>query len=532
MNEQRKNPLSDTVLCEECGTEVKRVVAERHRETTGKLSCFGCWNNFRNKDKQQKRSAAYKKSKQTLHIMKSSEKIKQSTSLPGKPAEMWQENLQRDEKGLLVQTIHNVYLILLNDVEVSGCAAYDIFTRRERLVNPTPWESKIFPRPWSKVDDAGLRYYLEKNYGLRKKEAITDALDLTFQENSFHPVCDYLDSLKWDGVHRLDTMLIYYMGADDTPYVRAVTRKFLIAGAARVRNPGCKFDYMLILVGSQGLGKSQFFTRLARKAEYFSDSVSAFDNSKESMEALAGKWIIEVGELSVMKRSDVEHIKCFLSKQEDAYRPSYGPRLETFPRQCIFAGTSNRDDFLRDATGGRRFWPVVVKDASRMWKELTPDIVDQVWAEADQAYKAGEDLFLNNDVETQANEMQGKFTELGGKAGIAAEFLDRLLPSDWDTRSISEKLTWLYEKRDDGKVARDYVSGVELYVECFGGKVVDYTAAKAYEMSDIMLQIPGWKRGDKSRRIKEYGKQRVFERECKERYVGDVNVYPWEQVKI
>lgn len=441
--------------------------------------------------------------------------------------ESWKSGLQRDEKGGLSQTIHNCHLILLNDPRLKGCAAYDVFTRRDMLIGVAPWEKDEYNHPWSKVDDAGLRYYLEKNYGLRKKEAISDALDLIMHENSFHPVRDYLDSIHWDGVPRIETLFIDYLGADDTKYHRCATRKWIIAGVARIRDPGCKFDYVLILVGRQGIGKSTTFSKLVRNPVWFSDSLSQIDNSKESMEALSGKWIIELGELSALKRQDIENVKTFLSKQEDSYRPSYGPRLETYPRQCIFAGTSNRDDFLRDATGGRRFWPVVVKDSTRMWSELTPDIVDQIWAEADFLYKSGERLYLEGEAEKAAISTQVNFTELGGKAGVAAEFLERLLPKDWDTKSIADKLTWLYE-RHDGNQQRESISGIELFVECFGGRISDYTAAKAYEMSDIMMQIPGWKRGEKPRRIKNYGKQRVFIRDIK----SDSGAYPWEQQKI
>ena len=206
------------------------------------------------------------------------------------------------------------------------------------------------------------------------------------QENAYHPVREYLDALVWDGKTRLDTLLSYFLGAEDNAYIRSAGRKWMIASIARIRDPGCKFDHMLILIGAQGVGKSQFFNRIARHQAWFSDSMSKFDNSKEAMEQLAGKWIIEIGELSVMKRSEVESIKTFLTKQDDSYRPSYGRRLETFPRQCVFGGTTNRDDFLQDATGNRRFWPVPITDTKRMWGELTPEIVDQLWAEADAAY--------------------------------------------------------------------------------------------------------------------------------------------------
>jgi putative DNA primase/helicase len=231
------------------------------------------------------------------------------------------------------------------------------------------------------------------------------------------------------------------------------------------------------------------------------------------MEQLAGKWIIEVGELSVMRRSEVEHVKTFLSKQEDAYRPSYGRRLESFPRQCIFGGTTNRDDFLQDSTGNRRFWPVIVRDATRMWAELTPEIVDQLWAEADICYTLGEDLYLTGEAALEATESQDRFMELGGKLGVADEFLNKLIPDDWEGLSITEKLDWLkgygFDEQESGTKERTEISGLELFVECFKGRVEEYQKRDAHEMTDIMFKL-GWEKTAKRKRIKDYGLQRVF----------------------
>lgn len=425
----------------------------------------------------------------------------------------WKADLAHTDSGGLQQTIHNVVLVLRNDRRVKGCIGYDEFTRRIVLMHSSPWRKVEGISPWVDADDSGLRYYLERVYGLKSREKIQDGTAQVMQENAFHPIRNYLDGIMWDGVPRLDTMLIDYLGAEDTNYVRSAARKWLTAGVARVRDPGCKFDHMLILIGAQGVGKSQFYFRLAKRPSWFSDSLSKFDNTKDSMEQLAGKWVVELGELSVMKKSDVEHVKVFLTKQEDSYRPSYGRRLETFPRQCIFGGTTNRDDFLQDATGNRRFWPVPVTDASRMWAEMTPAIVDQLWAEADVAYTLGEDLYLTGDAAIEAAENQEQFIELGGKIGVADEFLNRLLPENWADMNIKDKCSWLngydFDGPDRGVMRRDSISGVELYVECFNGKVDDYKKLDAYEMTDIMRKL-GWERQKKEIRIKDYGKQRVF----------------------
>ena len=427
----------------------------------------------------------------------------------------WRAKLAYNEKGGIAQTIHNAVLILRHDTRLQSVLGYDEFTRRQICNGSTPWKKEKGVRAWTDTDDAALRHYIERTYGLKGRDTIQDAVAIVMAENAYHPVREYLDSITWDGTARIDTVLIDLLGAEDTIYTRAVSRKWMTAAVARVRDPGCKFDHMLILIGDQGIGKSQFLSRLAKRPAWFSDSMSRFDNSKESMEHLAGKWIIEMGELSSMKKAEVEYIKTFLTKQEDSYRPSYGRRLETFPRQCVFAGTTNRDDFLQDATGNRRFWPVPVTDATRMWAELTPERIDQLWAEADMAYTLGEALYLDGEAAIMAAEAQDRFMELGGKIGMAGEFLERKLPEDWAKKNIKDKIAWLkgfdFDEEMEGTMERTAISGVELYVECFNGKPEEYRKADAYEMTDILTKL-GWKRGGDRVRIPEYGRQRVFTR--------------------
>jgi hypothetical protein len=334
----------------------------------------------------------------------------------------WKAKLAYGEKGGLIQSIHNALLIMRHDPIVKGSIAMDEFTRKINVKHSVPWKQIKEPEPWTDTDDAALRHYMEIAYNMKKREAINDAVQIITRENQYHPIREYLDSLTWDGQARIETALIDYLGVEDNPYTREISRKWFTAAAARIRKPGVKFDNMLILVGEQGVGKSQFFSRIARNLGWFSDSMNKFDNSKEAMEQLAGKWIIELGELSALKKYEVEHVKVFLSKQEDSYRPSYGKRTETYNRQCVFGGTTNREDFLQDATGARRFWPVKVGDASRMWTHMTPAIVDQLWAEADVSWTLGEQLYLSNDAGTIAKQQHEIYTELGGKVGAAGEF--------------------------------------------------------------------------------------------------------------
>jgi len=427
----------------------------------------------------------------------------------------WRSKLKFDTKGNIQQTINNAVKILRNDSNINGSIGYDEFGRSFNIKGPIAWRPKNKKvEVWSDSDDSNLRHYLETIYGLKKREAISDAVTIVMNENKFHPVRDYLDSLEWDGVARLDTMLIDYLGADDSEYTRAISRKWMAAGVARIREPGIKFDNMLILVGEQGMGKSQFFSRISVSPKWFSDSMGKFDNTKESMEQLAGKWIIELGELSAMKKAEVEHVKVFLSKQEDTYRPSYGRRTETYARQCIFGGTTNRDDFLIDSTGARRFWPVRVENTEKLWSHLTREVVDQLWAEADVVYSLGEDLYLSGNSEKISRELQEQFSAVNSKTGVAAEFLDIKIPEDWDSKSIADKVNY-YNGFGDNEltniplIGRDTISGIELFVECFGGRIDNYNRKDQYEMAEILRWI-GWEKSGKRKKIKEYGKQRYY----------------------
>jgi putative DNA primase/helicase len=438
---------------------------------------------------------------------------------PEENPDAWKVKLQYSDKGGLQQTIHNAVIILRHDPKMKGCVALDEFTRRQMLKTSTPWKEVTHAAPWVDADDSALRHYLERRYGLTKRECISDAVEIVMRENGFHPIRDYIGGLKWDGVPRNDKLLIDFLGAEDNIYTREVARKWLAGAVARVFEPGIKFDTMLILTGPQGIGKSQFFSRLATRTNWFSDSVSKFDNSKEAMEQLAGKWVVEISELSVMKRNEVEHVKAFLSKQEDSYRPSYGRRIENYPRQCVFGGTTNRDDFLQDATGGRRFWPVEVSDANRMWAEMTKAVVDQIWAEAYGVYMMGEDILnLSPEADAIAKEQQGLYAETGGLDGMVEEFLNQKVPMNWRDMDITERREWLRgfdfgkpPSDGDGLELRTMVSGAEVFVECFNGRLEEYNMYKAREITDVMMRL-NWKKTGRRVHIKEYGRQRVFER--------------------
>ena len=423
----------------------------------------------------------------------------------------WRELLKVTEKGALAQTIENVVIILNHDPKLVGRLALNEMEHNIVALSSLPWRRVESPSQWTDGDDAALRYYLERVYGVSGKDRIFDAVNVVATQGAFHPVREYLDSCAWDGVPRVETLLIDYLGAEDTAYTRAVTRKALTAAVARIYRPGCKFDYMLTIRGRQGLGKSALIAKLGGR--WFSDTFTTMQG-KDAYEQVQGVWIMEVGELAGMRKAEAETIKLYISKQIDRFRPAYGRRTQEFPRQCIFIGTTNESQFLRDTTGNRRFWVVdTPNDPERdMWEELTPETVAQVWAEAVQIYKAGESLYLPRSLEAEARAVQETFEEENPRAGIIADYLDRLLPEGWDDLDLYTRRQWL-ETDTQGTVPRATVCTLEIWAEALGGNPDKLDRYASKEIRDIMARLPEWRhRGNKLRTMRPYGRQRYYER--------------------
>jgi len=320
-------------------------------------------------------------------------------------------------------------------------------------------------------------------------------------------VKEYLNSLVWDGVKRLDTLLVDFFNAEDSEYTRAVTRKAFTAAVARIFTPGCKFDFMLLLVGKQGLGKSYFLKMMGGK--WFSDSLTTVVG-KEAYEQLQGVWLIEVGELSAAKKADIDALKHFISKQEDIFREAYGRRTGIYPRQCIFVGTTNDFEPLRDKTGGRRFWPVNVgKGTQSLWEGIH---VDQIWAEAVESFKAGEKLFLPPELEKLAMRIQSEYTEESDKAGMVYEYMDTLLPENWEDMDLSSRRLFLSGDftAGEGTAKRTKVCTMEVWCECFGGDPKQLSNGQAREIRGILDNAEGWKRYPSKFTFQIYGRQRAY----------------------
>ena len=422
----------------------------------------------------------------------------------------WTTVLDRDDAGRVIKSPANVARIVGGDPALAGIRK-NLFDGSMEGPETPPWHTE--GRTWSEAQAAGLRLYLAEKFDIFHRDWTRDAVTVVAGENGFHPVIDYLEGLPaWDGTERLDTLLVDTLGAADTPYVRAVTRKTLVAAVARVMKPGIKFDTALILCGGQGIGKSTLVQRLARG--WFTDGLTLTDmRDKTAAEKLRGHWLIEIAELAGMRKAELEAVKAFLSRTSDDYRPAYGTIVEHHLRQCVFIGTTNASDgFLQDATGNRRFWPVTVRGGGDAppW-DLAEDHITQIWAEALAAYQAGEPLHLTGAVADAAREAQQAAMEADERVGIVAEFLDRQLPTDWGTRDTDSRREWLRSSRT-GTVERQAVCGAEIFAECLGGDPGRYRRQETLEIAQIMAKIPGWESAGTRLNIAPYGRQRVWER--------------------
>lgn len=432
----------------------------------------------------------------------------------------WQTALELDKQGKIKDTLDNIVLIIRNDSELESIAFNkhrDGIDARDGL----PWEQ--MKGGWNDSDNAALKVYLSNKYGIYSPTKTKDAILAVAAERSYHPIKEYLDHLpEWDGTDRVETLLIDYFNATDNSYTRAVTRKMMVAAVARIVHPGTKFDSVLILNGPQGIGKSTFFAKLA--GDWFSDSLTLTDmKDKAGPEKLQGYWILELGELAGMRKTDVEVVKSFISRSDDKYRASYGVNVESHPRQCIIVGSTNAESgFLRDITGNRRFWPVRISgDGKRKAWQMSVYDVEQIWAETLVLYAKGEKLYLEgSDVELATNE-QADAMESDEREGLVRTYLDTLLPDDWNDLSLYERRNYLNGSEFGGEsrvgtVERTLVCNMEIWCECFGRDASAMKPADSYAIAGIMKKINGWNKyqGNKNgtSNFPIYGRQRCYEK--------------------
>lgn len=426
---------------------------------------------------------------------------------------MQQANLEYDQNtGRPKKTMDNIIRILNYDPELAGKIAIDDFSTRGLVLGMLPWSGCAERRLWQDTDDAGVAWYLENRYGITGRDKIAGALMLVSEQHRFNEVKDYLERIVWDGIRRIETSLHDYLGAADTAYTRAVSRKFFAAGVARVMTPGCKYDYVPVLTGPQGIGKTTFLKTIGMG--WHSDSLQSF-RGKEAAEMVQGLWIVEIGEMTGYSKGDDNEIKQFLSRCDDVYRQPYGRHTGRFPRKCIFFGTCNDHDFLKDPTGSRRFWPVDVglfSPVKSPWEDL-PAETDQMWAEAMMYWRNGEPLFMDTpELDSMAKTEQEQHREDNVKEGMIREFLAKPIPDGYDDMSLATRRMWWAGAAQNGApAARTKTCALEIWCECFGGDPRNMKRTDARDINAVLSNLAGWRRNKSRRRYGYCGTQRGFE---------------------
>lgn len=422
--------------------------------------------------------------------------------------------MDTNTQGEPIKSMKNLRNILSNDPQLKGKLQLNLFSGRVEVNGKLPWHRPGVSRVFGDEDGAQLRIYLEPIIGKMPKNDILDAVAAVASDQAYHPVKGYLKELEWDGEPRLDRLFIDYLGAEDSAYTRAVTRKAFVAAVARILAPGCKYDTMVVLVGGQGRHKSTILAKMG--GAWFSDSLRTFGD-KDAMETIQGTWINEIAEMQALAKADVDAVKMFLSKTSDYYRAAYGRYTTERPRQCVFFGTTNSRDCLTDTTGSRRFWVVDI-DAKSRTKNVFRDLEgerDQLWAEALAYWKMGESLYLPPELEAVARQVQEEHRARHPWEGMIADFLREEIPEDWPQWDEAKRGMWrsggmVY---DGQKAPRSRVCAVEIWCEVLSRRRGEMRQADTRTINSLLERVPGWTSVGVREAGKPYGKQRCFEQQ-------------------
>lgn len=411
--------------------------------------------------------------------------------------------LKRNAKsGQVVQSIPNCVEAITYDRDLFQRVRFNELAGSVYVYGNLPWDVDYSNaqkmREWKNVDDSNLINYMQDNYGLMNEKNIMHALTIVANKRHYNPVCQFLETCKslYDGGEYVRQLLPKYLGVEDTDYTFEVMHLAMMGAVCRAFVAGCKFDYMPIIVGEQGVGKSAFLRALACSDDWFSDNFNTLDGDKAS-EKLRGMWILEMAELSALKRmKDAESIKSFISSVDDVYRSPYSRRTESHPRRCVFFGTTNDYSFLTDRTGNRRFLPLLASE-ERQQVMVLDDLEG-----------------ARNDICKAWGEIMTEFDSYGGKLPIlmlskdgqyqAESMQERYLEEDVRVPKIQE---WL-----DVNTQLSRVCIAQLWVEVFNGNIKDLSPKTTRELHEIMRkEVAGWVSAGK-KRCGEYGVSRCYER--------------------
>lgn len=452
----------------------------------------------------------------------------------------WKSLLAITEDGEIKANLHNLRLIVENDIWTRDVAAFNQFTqevvqrgkpgakkaRRRNAAKPVlqldgpSWvqNDRVNGDFWTEDKDNAIRALIEApktqgGYGIKVPDRdLRAAIDIVGRKNAFHPVREYLSGLTWDGVSRVERLFIDYLGAPDDAYTRNVSRLMMTAGVARVFEPGCKFDFAVILQGLQGKRKSTFISVLAKS--WFAELEGDMEKPQQMVEAMQGSWILEIPELGGFVRADVRHVKAFISRRSDKVRLAYAKRAQEYHRQCIFIGSTNDDKYLKDDTGNRRFWPITCAVDAIDTDRLTAEI-DQMWAEAKVLFdqmRADQPhgtlpLYLT-DTESQiiAARLQESARVESADDAIAGQ-IEAWLEAPLVSGSVDEDTD-----ADGQPLYRNETCLIELWVEALGKERGQYNQQVAQMLGRAMSKLPVWRADGRFVSFSTWGRQRVYDR--------------------
>lgn len=423
-------------------------------------------------------------------------------------------NLAVNGRGAPLQTTENHIRVLVGDELLAGHFRYNEITYTRDIVLPVPWERGEGTRAIKDTDYINFSAYCEKYYGLMSKNKATDAILSVAEDNHYNPLREWLDGLRWDGIPRADTLFSMFLGAEPSDYNMAVSRLFLRGAVRRAYEPGAKFDYMPILVGRQGLGKSYFLRMLCGNSAYYCDNLNTIEGDA-AIEKLRGMWIVELAELLATKRQkDVESLKAFTTSTVDTIRPKYARETEQRPRVCVFAGTTNSVHFLTDRTGNRRQLPVecgVHEPLMSLFEDGTAEHFEQAWAEVVAEYKTDRPaLLLPASVADFAEEVKEGHMEDDPRVGLIQAYLDQVC----DDASRTDKRVCIAEILENA---------LNVQKEIYIGKM-----QLSREVGEILRhQTSGWVRMPKKQRLRDWGSQWAYCPDC----LLDVNGRLWLKPK-
>lgn len=401
-------------------------------------------------------------------------------------------SLEQSQKGKVYNTAANYKKVLQYDPLLKGAIRKNMLTERIDIVKPLGWQ-----RDSTTLTDMDVKYlllYFEENYGLTVEKKIVDAITVIANENRYHPVCDFLNSLQWDGQERIRHCLHHFLGAEENQYTYEALKLFMLGAVSRVFKPGCKFEVMLCLVGGQGAGKSTFFRLLAVNDDWFSDDLKKLDDDNVYRK-MQGHWIIEMSEMiATANAKSIEDIKSFISRTKETYKVPYETHPADRLRQCVFGGSSNTLDFLPlDRSGNRRFMPIMVHPEQAEVHILEDEaasraFIDMMWAEAMFIYQNFPlKLTLSKEMEKELRELQKAFMPEDTKAGLIQSFLD-----NFNGTQVCSKL---------------------IYAEALNHAFDEPKQWEIREINEIMNNsIEGWKPFSNPRIFAKYGRQRGWER--------------------